>query len=112
MMLDHLTTKNDREIFFPVFEQEVVGIISGLVPQNYKMLTKGDGISEEIVWFIVKSNYRVVENEEVLLPLQEQMVNHFDPSVLEDVQIKDHITEWCSLLRRVHFTQDETHCRN
>ena len=46
-MLDHLTTKNDREIFFPVFEQEVVGIISGLVPQNYKMLTKGDGISEE-----------------------------------------------------------------
>ena len=80
-MLDHLTTKNDREIFFPVFEQEVVGIISGLVPQNYKMLTKGDGISEEDTCLsIVKSNYRVVENEEVLIPLQEQMVNHFDPT--------------------------------
>ena len=76
-MLEHLTTKNDREIFFPVFEQEVVGIISGLVPQNYKMLTKGDGISEEDTCLsIVKSNYRVVENEEVRVPLQEQMVNH------------------------------------
>lgn len=93
-MLEHLTTKNDREIFFPVFEQDVVGIISGLVPDNYKMLTKGDGWTDQDTCLsIVKSNYRVVENEEVLIPLQEQMVNHFDPSVLEDVQIKDHVTK-------------------
>ena len=79
-MLEHLTTKNDREIFFPVFEQDVVGIISGLVPDNYKMLTKGDGWTDQDTCLsIVKSNYRFVENEEVLIPLQEQMGNHFDP---------------------------------
>ena len=50
-MLEHLTTKNDREIFFPVFEQDVVGIISGLVPDNYKMLTKGDGWTDQDTWW-------------------------------------------------------------
>jgi hypothetical protein len=88
--LDHLTTKNNRDIFFSVFEQDVVGITTGVVPQNYKMLTKGDGFSEEDTFLsIVKDKYRVVENEEVLMPLQEQMVNFFDPSVLQDIQIKD-----------------------
>ena len=88
--LDHLTTTNNRDIFFSVFEQDVVGITTGVVPQNYKMLTKGDGFSEEDTFLsIVKDKYRVVENEEVLMPLQEQMVNFFDPSVLQDIQIKD-----------------------
>tara|TARA_R110000764_G_scaffold197997_1_gene283241 strand:- start:4358 stop:5269 length:912 start_codon:yes stop_codon:yes gene_type:complete len=88
--LDHLTTKNNRDIFFPVFEQDVVGLITGVIPQNHKMLTKGDGFSEEDTFLsIVKSNYRVVENEEVLMPLQEQMINFFDPSVLQDMTIKD-----------------------
>ena len=36
--LDHLTTTNNRDIFFSVFEQDVVGITTGVVPQNYKML--------------------------------------------------------------------------
>jgi hypothetical protein len=42
---------------------------------------------------VVNRKYRTVLNEEVLFPLQKQMVNHFDPVVLEDIQIKDHISK-------------------
>jgi hypothetical protein len=42
---------------------------------------------------IVNKKYRVVQNEEILMPMQEQMINHFDPSVLEDIQVKDHIAK-------------------
>ena len=93
-MLDHLTTKNDREIFFGVYEQGVVGEATGCEADHHKMLTRGDGVAEEESFLsVVKSNYRIVENEEILMPLQEQMVNYFDPTVLEDVQIKDHIAK-------------------
>ena len=93
-MLDHLTTTNDREIFFKVFEQNVIGETTGCGANNHKMLTRGDGIVDQDAFLsIVKSNYRIVENEEVLMPLQEQMINYFDPSVLENVQIKDHISK-------------------
>ena len=93
-MLDHLTTTNDREIFFKVYEQDVVGEATGCEAHNHKMLTRGNGISEEDSFLsIVKSNYRIVENEEILMPLQEQMINYFDPTVLADVKIKDHIAK-------------------
>ena len=93
-MLDHLTTTNDREIFFKVYEQDVVGEATGCEAYKHKMLTRGNGISEEDSFLsIVKSNYRIVENEEILMPLQEQMINYFDPTVLADVQIKDHIAK-------------------
>ena len=91
-MLDHLTTTNGREVFFKVYEQDVVGEATGCEAYKHKMLTRGDGISgEDSFLSIVKSNYRIVENEEILMPLQEQMINYFDPTVLADVQIKDHI---------------------
>ena len=92
--VERLSTTEGRDIFFPVFEQDVVGITTGLVPQNYKMLTRGDGYSEQDHCLgIVGKNYRVVENWEILMPLQEQMINYFDPIVLDDVVIKDHITK-------------------
>ena len=91
--VERLSTTEGRDIFFPVFEQDVVGITTGLVPQNYKMLSRGDGFSEQDHCLgIVGKNYRVVENQEILMPLQEQMINYFDPTVLDDVVIKDHIT--------------------
>lgn len=93
-MLDHLTTTNDRSIFFKVHEQKVVGHSTGTVADKYKMLTRGDGIEgPEECLSVVKANYRVVENEEIIMPMQEQMINHFDPSVLADIQIKDHIAK-------------------
>ena len=92
--VDRLSTTEGRDIFFPVFEQDVVGITTGLVPQNYKMLSRGDGFSEQDHCLgIVGKNYRVVENQEILMPLQEQMINYFDPIVLDNVVIKDHITK-------------------
>lgn len=93
-MLDHLTTTNDRSIFFKVHEQQVSGYSTGTVAEKYKMLSRGDGIEgPEECLSIVNKNYRVVENEEIIMPMQEQMVNHFDPAVLADIQIKDHIAK-------------------
>ena len=96
-MLDQLTS-SDREIFFPIFEQGVVGNFTQSLAANKKMLTRapigmGGSLSDETYLSVVNSKYRVIENKEILMPLQEQMVNHFDPQVLEDVQIKDHITK-------------------
>ena len=92
--VEKLSTTEGRDIFFPVFEQDVVGITTGLVSQQHKMLTRGDGYSEQDHCLgIVGKNYRVVENVEILMPLQEQMINYFDPIVLDDVVIKDHITK-------------------
>tara|TARA_R100001369_G_scaffold46737_3_gene73121 strand:- start:17316 stop:18227 length:912 start_codon:yes stop_codon:yes gene_type:complete len=96
-MLDQLTS-SDREIFFPIFEQGVVGNFTQSLAANKKMLTRapigmGGSLSDETYLSVVNSKYRVIENQEILMPLQEQMVNHFDPQVLEDVQIKDHITK-------------------
>ena len=93
-MLDHLTTTNNRSIFFKVNEQQVSGHSTGTVAEKYKMLSRGTPpLQPEECLSIVNKNYRVVENEEIIMPMQEQMVNHFDPSVLADIQIKDHIAK-------------------
>jgi len=92
--VEKLSTTEGRDIFFPIYQQDIVGISTGLVGENYKMLTRGDGYEEQDECLgIVSKSYRVVENEEILLPLQEQMINYFDPIVLDDVVIKDHITK-------------------
>ncbi len=40
-MLEQLTTTNDREIFFPVYEQGVLGNTTQTWAANKKMLTRG-----------------------------------------------------------------------
>tara|TARA_R110001583_G_scaffold40262_8_gene128756 strand:+ start:1162 stop:2106 length:945 start_codon:yes stop_codon:yes gene_type:complete len=101
-MLEHLTVTEDREIFFNVEErpcyyshpvQEHLNIVLGgegvcshtgtLVPDKKVLTRNGDYLST------TNKNYRVVLNGEVLLPLQKQMINFFDPSVLHNVKIQD-----------------------
>jgi hypothetical protein len=94
-MLEHLTVTEDREIFFNVDEQpcyythpnQPTGLFGGktdaLVPDKKVLTRNGDYLST------TNKNYRVVLNGEVLLPLQEQMINFFDPSVLQTLKIKD-----------------------
>jgi len=94
IMLNQLTTTNDREVFFKVYEQDIIGACTGIAGDNYKMLTHGDGWAEQdALLSIVNTKYRVVENEEILMPMQHQMINHFDPVVLENIKIKDHIAK-------------------
>ena len=107
-MLEHLTSTKDRNIFFPVFSEPVRGLVSGLKASKKKMLTtwtsevdyhsanhgfKGDDYRDHTKKYlsVVNENYRVVEKKEILLPLQEQMVNYFDPTVLKGIKIKDTI---------------------
>ncbi len=93
-MLNQLTTTNDREVFFTVYEQDIIGACTGIAGDNYKMLTRGDGWAEQdTLLSIVNTKYRVVQNEEILMPMQHQMINHFDPVVLENIKIKDHIAK-------------------
>ena len=89
--MENLINTTDREIFFNVYEQPVVSRDHRHMAEDKKMLTRTtpDG---DVYLNVVNSGYRVVENAEVLEPLQRQMINYFDPLVLEDVKIKDTIS--------------------
>ena len=90
--MEHLldTHEDNREIFFNVSTQPVYGLHSGDKAPNKKMLMRTNGYNNDRTYLdVVNDKYRVVENREVLEPLQRQMINFFDPLVLEDVQIKD-----------------------
>ena len=80
------SNNNEREAFFLISSQPVVGSLDGTSATDKKMLTHADN-NKYIA--VVNDGYRVVENHEILIPLQNQMVKYFDQSVLEDVQIKD-----------------------
>jgi len=87
--MNNLMTTDNREIFFNVQEKELYSP-DGDYAHDKKMLVREDTGS---YMSVVNRKYRTVLNEEVLFPLQKQMVNHFDPVVLEDIQIKDHISK-------------------
>jgi hypothetical protein len=92
MKMENLLNTTDREIFFNVSTQPVYGLHSGDKAPNKKMLMRTNGYNNDRTYLdVVNDKYRVVENKEILEPLQRQMVNFFDPLVLEDVQIKDTI---------------------
>ena len=89
--MENLINTADREIFFQVYQHNVVSSDNRFRATDKKMLTRSspDG---DVYLKVVNKGYRVVENAEVLEPLQRQMINYFDPLVLEDVKIKDTIS--------------------
>ena len=96
--MENLLNTNDREIFFNVYEQDVVSRDTGkpiddgwFKAKDKKMLIRTSYDGDKYL-NVVNDKYRVVENREVLVPLQTQMINYFDPLVLEDVKIKDTIS--------------------
>ena len=89
--MENLINTADREIFFNVYEQPVVSRDHRHTAEDKKMLTRTTP-SGDVYLNVVNKGYRVVENAEVLEPLQRQMINYFDPLVLEDVKIKDTIS--------------------
>jgi len=81
---------NAGDVFFHVYEEGLKGTLTGLSAEDKKMLVKYNQTTGETTYLsCVNKNYRVVENEEILFPLQEQMINFFDSSVLEEVKVKD-----------------------
>ena len=78
-----------RDIMFPVYKQSVRGIGGKIDAPDVKMLTRRNSQGMEEYISVVNKDYRVVENAEILEPLQKQMINFFDPLVLQDVHIKD-----------------------
>lgn len=89
--MENLINTANREIFFNVYEHSVISRDHRHTADDKKMLTRTtpDG---DVYLNVVNSGYRVVENAEILEPLQHQMINYFDPLVLEDVKIKDTIS--------------------
>jgi len=99
----------DRPIFFKVLEQDVHGSATTLNAPDKKMLTRTDENKRnwdkifyvngnirdnkhaESYLSVVSKKYRVVENEEILMPLQEQMIKYFDTEVINNIEIKDTI---------------------
>tara|TARA_R110002051_G_scaffold321461_1_gene409212 strand:+ start:2167 stop:3129 length:963 start_codon:yes stop_codon:yes gene_type:complete len=97
-----------REIFFGVKERNIFfkgpalpyregDDISYNKIENYKVIVR-DGTVDRysnlipaVPLGVVKDSYRTVTNEEAFLPIEKAIINYFDPSILEDVQVKDHI---------------------
>ena len=80
---------SSREIFFDVQESDVyfdAGDVAFHLP-NYKVITR----DHTVPLGLVKDSYRTVRNEEVFLPVEEEIINFFDPSLLEEVKVVDHI---------------------
>jgi hypothetical protein len=89
MEMENLLNTNDREIFFTVYEQDVVSRkdapLESLYPTSWddgwfkakdkKMLIRTSHDGDKYL-NVVNDKYRVVENKEVLLPLQTQMINY------------------------------------
>lgn len=89
-MLDNLIGPNstDRKIFFYVGEEDCYFHSDSrphFIPNKKVLTNNGQYMS------VVNRQYRVVQNSEVLIPLQEQIVEFFDPMVASKVQIKDTI---------------------
>ena len=83
---------SSREIFFDVQEKDVFFMAwdegySSTPLENHKVITRDHAIPLGLV----KNTYRTVKNEEVFLPLEEEIINFFDPSLLEEVKVVDHI---------------------
>jgi hypothetical protein len=81
----------DREILFNVTSEPIVSSISGTMAEDKKMLLRHspNDTSGGKYLSVVSDSYRVVENQEILLPLQDQLRNFFDPSVVEDIKVRD-----------------------
>jgi len=93
-MFSDLFNYNDREVFFDVNADHVVSTTFDILSDDKKMLLRTDRKDNSSSYLsIVNSKYRVVLNEEILRPLQEQMVEYFDQSVLEEIKIKDTVTK-------------------
>ena len=76
---------SSREIFFDVQESDVyfdAGDEAFHLP-NYKVITR----DHTVPLGLVKDSYRTVRNEEVFLPVEEEIINFFDPSLLEEVKV-------------------------
>ena len=84
-MLDQFYN-TDREVFFKVDEEPVMGVYTRTEAVGKRMIRRQD---DGRYLAIVGDGYRTVENEEVLMPLQKAMINYFDPAVLESVEIND-----------------------
>lgn len=81
-----------REILFNVTSEPVISSITGTMAEDKKMLLRhspSDPSNSGKYLSVVSDSYRVVENQEILLPLQNQLRNFFDPSVVEDIKVRD-----------------------
>lgn len=91
-MYDNLLNLADRKVIFNVYEEPIKSTVSGSDMAGYKALIGRKG-NEQWPMSVVKSTYRVVENEEILVPLHNQMIKYFDQSVTEEIQIIDRVAK-------------------
>lgn len=93
---DNTFRSHERDVFFDVTAEDVVGFSSGTVAKDKKMLlrnhTSGDSPDGWSYLSTVNRSYTVVKNEEILLPLQGQMIEFFDPTVLDEVKVRDTVS--------------------
>jgi len=89
-----------RKVFFPVEEHPIMSSVdNSIMATDKKMLTtNGKYLS------VVGDKYPVIENQDILIPMENQMIEYFDPMVLNDVKIIDRISaDGCRCLSEYIF---------
>jgi hypothetical protein len=86
--LNQLTTTENRPVFFDVTSEDITSG-SGIVATDKQMLIRENMGGTYLS--VVNKTYEVVRNQDILMPFQMQLIDRFDPSVLEDIEIKDHV---------------------
>jgi hypothetical protein len=86
------TFNKDRSVLFQVASQPIIGAIDGKQSTDKKMLSRHYGADGSYYLSVVSNGYRAVENAEILFPLQDQIVNFFDPLVAREVAVRDIIS--------------------
>jgi hypothetical protein len=92
--VDNLLILADRPVSFSVYADNLQGSTYGYTSPDKKMLIKSTGNPDTDSYIsVVNKSYQVIENDEILSPLHNQMVEFFDPSLLSDIKIIDSMTK-------------------
>ena len=92
--IDELLDTSNRPVSFGVSSDSIQGTTWGFPAPDKKMLIKTNGNPDYDTYIsTVNRSYQVINNDEILEPLHKQMINFFDPSVLNEVKIIDSMTK-------------------
>lgn len=87
-LLSTLSPSN-RPSLFMVSSTPVVSADAMLRADDKKMLVRHDNEGNRHYLSVVNNTYRAIENQEVLLPLEAQMCEYFDPMIYNQITVNE-----------------------
>lgn len=78
-----------RPSLFLVSSSPIVSADNTLSAHDKKMLIRHDNEGNKSYLSVVNNTYRVIENQKVLLPLENQMREYFDPTIYNQITVTE-----------------------